>query len=540
MKNSIAVAVAALAVFSGGIFAAGAAETVRKNENRTVMLGETSLFDAASPIADFESPSPNVRVVRQGGKSLSVTGLQAGTAEVKAKDESGEVTAVWNVTVIDSLMSVVKALGRDLEDVPEVDISINNRKICLRGEISKVKNWDLYRKVVARYSSDVIDYVVFSPGKELFASFTELLAKSGFGVVEEASADKPGTVEMNYAAGTLTITGYFVNKKDVEVVEKLVKRQSWLTAEGAERKDGSVLCYLNLEVVDRLIDVGVVVVTLDKDAVDKFGNIGTEGKVLDFDIVARFAKVFNSNYDPQLLSDEFQSGGRYAHATVKSDISGVLQFLAENKLTIGRRSGHVTFNSNGGIDATGVGTGSYEKGGQMTVKLMGATTGSSTTIDYGFRVDVKGQLVNEDEVRLELDLESSQAPVANDEGDYLQEKINTKMPISCNIGETVIISGSHDLSKQQSGPNGYAFLRYIPVINWFAAGSSNTSQDFYTLFLVSPQYADEPEPLNKAPSEETRDIERKVNRPLAKEVKKHVEAQGRWWECFYFWRWFED
>jgi len=539
MKNSIAVAVAALAVFSGGIFAAGAAETVRKNESRTVMLGETSLFEAANPIADFESLSPNIRVVRQGGKSLSVTGLQAGTAEVKAKDESGEVTAVWNVTVIDSLMSVVKALGRDLEDVPEVDISINNRKICLRGEISKVKNWELYRKVIAHYSSDVVDYVVFSPGKELIKSFTELLASSGFGVVDEASPDKPGTVELNYAAGTLTITGYFVNKKDMEVVEKLVKRQSWLTTEGAERKDGSVLCYLNLEVVDRLVDVGVVVVTLDKAAVDTFGNPSADGKVLDFNIVGRFAKIFNSNYDPQLLTSDFQSGGRYAHATLKSDINGVLQFMAENNMTLGRRSGHVTFNSNGGIDASGSGVGSYQKGGQMTMKLTGAITGSSTTVDYGFRVDVKGQLVNEDEVRLELDLESSQAPIPYN-GEYLQEKITTKMPVSCNIGETVIISGSHDMSQTKSGPDGYAFLRYIPVINWFAAGSRNDSQDYYTLILVSPQYADEPEPLRKAPSEETRDIERKVNRPLAQEVKKHIEAQSNWWECFYFWRWFED
>ena len=136
---------------------------------------------------------------------------------------------------------------------------------------------------------------------------------------------------------------------------------------------------------------------------------------------------------------------------------------------------------------------------------------------------------------LELELEKSLAPIKQDE-DYFQRSAKTATEILCPLNQTAVIAGQKDLTYTSSGPSGYAFLRHIPVINWFTSSEEEQSEEMLLLILVSPRIANSNVQMTSIPSDETREVEPAVSRSIEEKNEKIREQESRsWFEKMFTW-----
>ena len=208
-------------------------------------------------------------------------------------------------------------------------------------------------------------------------------------------------------------------------------------------------------------------------------------------------------------------------------MKGSLVFFGNNGISDFRDAGHVTITNNSKNFA------SYENGGTLNVKVYGQDTAELKPIDFGLKLKVRGGLIRSDEVRLELDLEKSLAPIKQDE-DYFQRSTKTRAEILCPLNKTAVIAGQKELTYSNSGPSGYAFLRHIPVINWFTSSEEDQGEEMTFLILVSPRIANSKVKMTSIPSAETAGVEDSVSRSVNERSRKVQEQE----EASWFWKMF--
>ena len=425
-----------------------------------------------------------------------------------------------------------KAICRDLDEIAGIEFSRNNTSVRIVGEISDPDGWAAYRRVVGRYSGLIADYVTFRPGTKLIEALRQQIASLGFEIVERASPDRPGTISFEYKSGVLRLEGWFLSDQDVAAVRGVVGMQRWLAAgEQSQGQDGRVPCEMRLEVVDRLVDVGIVFVSVDRTLSEQFGNAVANGRILDFELAANFARKLKDFLPSIGTGDQGQGNGGYVR--VSSDSQGVIDAFAQDKKLVMRASGHATLNTRDMSQRA-----RYHKGGQMLLKVEGQLAGGDVKeVEYGLTIDCGGRFIRGDEVALDLKLEQSGKPQREtDSNDYDQKKVDAKAQIACRLGQTVILSGSHEVSDSETGPSGFMFLRKIPFVGWVFAGGASDRSDEHYLILVSPTLLENDCRLETKPSAENEGIDREVKPLLQKDV---IDSVGvwRWYEVFYFWKW---
>lgn len=425
-----------------------------------------------------------------------------------------------------------KAICRDLDAVAGIEFSRNNTCVRIVGEITDPDIWDAYRRVVDRYKHLIADYVTFRPGSKLIDSLRRQISSFGFEIVERASPDTPGAISFAYEAGILRLTGWFLSEQDIAAVRGVIGMQRWLVADKNDRDAGGrVPCELRLEVVDRLIDVGIVFVTVDRSAAEHFGNMVADGRILDFEFAGNLVRHIK-DFIPEIgTSDQGQKDGGYAR--VSSDVQGVIEAFAEDKTFVARSSGHTTLNTREMSKRS-----RYHKGGKMILKVPGQLAGGDVKeVEYGLMVDCAGRFIRKDEIVLDLNLEQSEKPQKEkDTADYDQKKVTSRAQVACCLGQTIVLAGSHEVSNNETGPSGFMFLRKIPVLGWFFSSGAEDRHDEHYLILVSPTLLANDVQVAEKPSAENEKIDSEVKPLLQKDV---VERAGvwRWYEVFYFWKW---
>lgn len=425
-----------------------------------------------------------------------------------------------------------KAICRDLDEISGIEFSRNCSSVRIVGEITDPDIWDAYRRVVDRYRQLIADYVTFRPGSKLIVSLQQQIASLGFEIVKRASPDSPGSVAFDYDAGILRLTGWFLSEQDISAVRGVIGMQRWLVAEKNDKDaDGRVPCELRLEVVDRLIDVGIVFVAIDRSAAEHFGNMVADGRILDFELAGNLVRHIK-DFIPEIgTSDQGQQDGGYAR--VSSDVKGVIEAFAEDKTFVARTSGHTTLNTREMSKRS-----RYHKGGKMILKIPGQLAGGDVKeVEYGLVVDCAGRFIHKDEIVLDLNLEQSEKPQKEkDSADYDQKKVTSNAQVACRLGQTIVLAGSHEVSDNETGPSGFMFLRKIPVLGWFFSSGAEDRHDEHYLILVSPTLLANDVQLDVKPSAENEKIDLEAKPLLQKDV---VERAGvwRWYEVFYFWKW---
>ena len=507
-----------LFVFLGGVSAGEAlpATGMRVSlppESISISTGEIRKFEVPFPIEQYKSSTGNVRINNVNGRTFELEGVSPGDSLITISAQS--MNKNFHVAVSSAVMPVYRELSRELSVLSEVTIEFSDNILALRGEITRIEHWEYFRRVIRRYEKNCRNYVVFRPGPALFEELKKIFAAAGYKVVDKTSPDCPGQLSFQISNGVLTVSGYLLCESDIVAVKQILASQKWLSPEW----NGNVLhAETALSIADTQLDVGIVFVGVTRTQLERLGNSSADGTVLSWNLIAWFRALAGGA--PEGIANASRGKGLYS--MFNTTLKGSLLFFGSNGISDFRDAGHLTITNNSRNYAT------YENGGTLNVKIYGQDVAELKPIDFGLKLKARGGLVRANMVRLELELEKSLAPVKQEE-DYFQRSTKTKIEILCPLDKTAVIAGQKELSYSNSGPNGYAFLRHIPVVNWFMASEEKQGEEMQMLILVCPQLTNQLPQMTETPSSETAGVEKQVSDSVRDKSRKVREREKSNW-----------
>ena len=175
---------------AGLVFAAAA-----ESENISVPLKGIVILTPGFRASDLNITDKNIISAEQiANDQIRVTGLAVGKSDLHVT--SGSISKLYTVTVNDNVREVFNSIRKDLDSLPEVEISINGNRVVLKGEISSVDGWELLQKVLPSYGANVSNLTSFRPAPEIMLSLKKLLEKSGFKIVQDITDLSPGSLSL--------------------------------------------------------------------------------------------------------------------------------------------------------------------------------------------------------------------------------------------------------------------------------------------------------------------------------------------------------
>jgi type II secretory pathway component GspD/PulD (secretin) len=529
--SGLAAWVAAVVILLGG-WAWGAPGD---GERVAVNIGAIQVVDLPFAVQGFRVTDPAlVRAEAMGERQLRIMGLKAGATDMQVTGNNGE-TALFSITVVENIKEILNALKKDLDTVPEVELAVNRDRIVVKGELSNVGNWETLQKVLKAYDAkQYLDLTTFRPAPEVMLGLKSALEKAGVKVMEGDQSAPPGAVSLKYNKDTLFMSGTFYSPQDVARVQDIVASQDWLVirkaGEASQRAAGDVKvnAVLNLRIEPVMVEVDVVYVGITDSQNEQLGvNLAKQGLLAINAATAGFYGNINKGGSGW--------GGGYA---VRSNLQGVLNFMAKEGVSRFRSAGHLTFKSgdspqwrlfhSGGTIKAQTGGSSTASGGGGDKIAVSTGNGSLQDIDYGLIMRVKGGLENAQTAGLEVELELS-APELMDNGDYNLKRNRVSTNVECPLGNTVVLGGMKDLVESTATPSGVPFLRSVPVIQWFFSEKTSDVRQQQVLVLISAQLAPGFQP-SKPVSDETKNTVEKAAQPSKERLKE--DHKGR--NYFYF------
>ena len=500
MRYISTVVFAAASFFTATLSAQLADQLFLPPEKVNLEVGQQKVLELPFAIQEHQTESSKFKVIKAENNHLTVEGTVPGTGSITLGGRS--VKKVFTITVSGSLTPLYHAIARELAGVSGVTVTLTERAILLQGTISAVSEWNYFNKVANSYAGSCSNYVRFQPGPELFDQLKKEITAAGFRIADKISPDRPGEIKFAYSGDAFTVSGFLFCSEDLQRVEKILGAQTWLDSNWNKN---ALQLKKDLRVSDCQFDVNVVFVGLSKNQVERMGNSQASGTLLSWDLAAWFR-------------DFTGTGGtgtraRGTHSYLNTDMKGALAFFGENGVSDFRDAGHLTVTNNSPAAAE------FSNGGRLQVKISNEQSSALKPINFGLKMKISGGFVRANEVRLNLDLEKSLTPVKQD-GDYFQRSTSTKAQIRCTLGKTVVIAGQKENTYTGNGPTGYAFLRHVPVLNWFLAHEDEVETEMYYLILVYPQLKKPAPAMQSPPAAETAGLEVKV----AEKVKKREKA----------------
>lgn len=453
----------------------------------SVSVGKMELINVPFPIQGFRMADQSlVKVETLGPQQLRLMGLKAGSTDLQVTGE-GSVSALFAVTVLENINAVLAAVKRDLDTVPEVDVTINLGRVMLKGEVSNIDHWKYLQKVVELYRESVANLVSFQPTPEVMLSLKAAFEKAGIKVQDaEGGAMAPGAVSLKFSGNNIFISGSVYSQKDKDRIVQIIEAQNWLTLanKAEEKKDGAavapapadsladvrVKAILNLEVVPTMLEMDVMFVGVTDKEEQQIGvNLAKAGLI----VVNSLSAGFQGNLDNN-------SSGWSGTYSINSGLAGSLKFFAGNGPGRIQTAGHMTFKNDAPEWRI------YHSGGTLKIKVSSRDVTSLQDIDYGLIMKVKGGLLDSKTAAVDVNLELSYPVPVGADYDLKRNRIETTL--NCPIGQTMVLGGMKSL-VEQSSTEGVPFLRSVPAISWFFSEKDRVQTENKVLILLSPQIA---------------------------------------------------
>ena len=482
-------------------------------EQVSITVGEKRVLNLPFAIESCKSDSSNVKIERVAGATFEVSGASPGQAVITVL--AGGLEKEYHVTVYNSTLQTYQELGRLLEEIPEVTLQMYDGGLVLRGIITQPVHWDYFRRIMQTYNNRCNNYVSFIPDTRLISDLKKQLTEAGFPVEEKSGPDYPGKLTMNLTGTVLTVRGSLYSEQGIQTVQSILSAQRWLDSEW---NGNNVSLKTDLRIAPTQIDLGIVFVGVTKTQLERLGNSQADGTVLTWDVIGWFKALYGGTLDAFDSHGSQHAGGS---ATLQSNLKGSLMFFGNNGIADFRDAGHITLTSNGGEST-------FENGGTRQVMVYGQDSADLKEIEFGLKYKAQAYLQEDKTVKLDLELERSLPPV-RDDNDYVQSKSKTKTSLLCPLGQTAIIAGQKELTFSHEGPSGYAFLRHIPVLNWFTSFEEDKGEEVQMLILVSPELMHQDTQLAARPSEENATLEKDVFEQVSEENQKVLENEKKTW-----------
>ena len=478
-----------------------------------VTVGKMTVVDTPFAVKGFRVADTAVtKVEKHGERKLRVLGLKPGTTDLQVTGGEG-LSLIFTVTVQENVKAVYAAIMRDLDTVPEVDISINMGRVTIRGEVSSIDHWKYLLRVLALYKGSVVNLATFRPAPEVMLGLKDALKKTGFIIKEESdkTALKPGELSLKFGGNNIYIGGTVYSKNDLAKLYNVLKGQAWLVTEkdkkGPEGTDVKLLANVNVTVIPTMIELDTVFAGVTDQEASQIGvNLAKAGLIAIDSTAAAFKGTVGKDRHGAW-------GGSY---TINSGLKGALKFFAGSGPGRLNTAGHMVFRNDSPDWKV------YHSGGTLKVKTATNEKIGLDDIDYGLIMKVKGGLADRTSASLDVKLELSYPVPVGTDYDVKKNKIETS--VLCPVGHTIVMGGMKSLIEQTSH-DGVPFLRSIPILQWLFSESKKERQESNILILMSPQIAGAAK-ATRPVSDKTISTERESLMPV-KERQKEVKKKRR-------------
>lgn len=488
-----------------------ALSAVADSEKVSLVIGSTKSLTVPFVIESF-------RVIPAGSEKITVEALESQLrvvavqeGEVNVVASGGGMSREYAITVKSNLTKVLKQLRADLDALTELDISLNDDRIVIKGTVTDPDHWAVFQRVLPHYSGKCVNFAVFRPSSETIINLKKMLADAGFAFSSDGVPPKPGELQMQVSTDAIVITGELYSQTDIDRINRILATQTWLSTAGSA-SGGKIKGVVNLHVIETILQVDVVYVGLNENEGHSEGTGGGAPSI---------GNAMSAFYD-------IVAGKGDGTATISGSMPETITFLRNNGVTRTYNAGHVSFANN---DPTG---GELHTGGTIYAKVNGIENGSLQNIEYGLKINVKGGLVSPTRVKLTLELTNSQM-LSRDEDAYDLAEDTTKQTVFCDLGKTLAVAGGKKL-MESTAKSGLPVLRNTPVLQWFVSGDSNSGSGTRLLILVCPRLASHnPDVQIEIPLEqETATTKKDAEETNAERIEKKKKFQG----ALYFLNWF--
>ena len=434
-------------------------------EKITMTLGSLKVIDLPF-VMDNYRPSTRgiIRIENFTEKQLRIIAEKQGICELEVS--GGGLTRLYSISVVDNISEILKQLQNDLDTLPELDISINQDYIVIRGDVSNIANWEHLQQVLEnqRFKGCTQNYAKFRPAPEIMLNLRNLLTQSGFKVINTPVPKEVGEIALLYTNNVMHVSGNVYQQGDIETINNILSTQPWLSMDKEKDDKGKVRLIVNLKVVPTTLWIDIVFVALSKDNADSIGA----------NSVPTISTAFSSFYDivhGRGMDNIAQFGG---------NMNSTIRFLASNGVTRMYDAGTVVLRSG---DPQGT---TQHIGGTKYVKVSGSENGSLQNIEYGLKLTVKGGLISKDKVDLQFDLSNNGAitMAGGDSFDQSQEQVKSSMV--CDLDSTVVLGGYKKI-VQSTMKSGMPILRTFPVLEWFVSEDKDNNEELNLLILARPR-----------------------------------------------------
>ncbi len=489
------------------VLAVFAAET----EKFSLTVGAVKVIDLPFALESYRLSSKDKVTVEEINKQqLRVIGVKLGECNLTVTGAG--VSIDYSISVKGNINNVLKRLRTDLETLPELDISVNQDYIVIKGTVSNPTNWNLLKKVLPLYGDTVHSFAVFRPTPETMLNLKKMLVEQGgFEFVQDGQQPQLGQLDMKITPDAVVISGELCSQDSIAKIKQILSTQTWLdlSDNNPSPDSGKIRGIVNLSVVQTLLDVEIVYVAVNESDADSFG-----AGAPDFSLNIRY------------LYDAVMGKAATNNLTFGAGMAPTLKFLASNGITRTYSAGHITFANH---DEKG---GSLHTGGTVSIKVSGSDNGSLQDINYGLTMKVKGGLISPNRVKLDLDLSNTGA--VNAGGDMFDRSTDsTQQVVYCDLDKTLVLAGSKKISQGISN-SGLPGLRNTPVLKWFVSTDAGSKNDTRLVILVCPRIAGQSTDVEiEVPLEaESKDVYKTGTGDL-KEKKEKEDAAKPWYK-----RWF--
>jgi len=411
------------------------------------------ILPAKSEIVRVEASESNIRIManKVGEVSLLVFG--------------GGLQKDYTISVKSNLAKTLKQIRRDLDEITELDVSIYEDRIIIKGTVTDPAHWQIFQKVIPHYADKCVNYAVFKPSAETIINLKKMLSDAGFKFTPEGSTPQTGELQLNVSVDSVVLSGELYSPSEVIKIQQILASQTWLAVNGnPDASKGQVRGIVNLSVIESVLQVDVVYAGI----VEKEGHSeGTGGGAPSMSM------------GMSVIYDIIAGKDSKSSAQFGGSMPETVSFLRNNGVTRTYDAGHVSFVNN---DPNG---GELHTGGTIYAKVSGIENGSLQNIDYGLKINVKGGLVSPTRAKLTLDLTNSEM-VGSSGDSYDMAENTTKQTIYCDLDKTIVLAGSKKMMENTTR-SGLPILRNTPVIKWFVAGDNESYTETRLLILISPR-----------------------------------------------------
>lgn len=480
-------------------------------------------------------------VLPQGASSVQLTAKGRGgeSSVIQFSEEMGPgVLLTVNIQGGGDLDKLARALNLRLSSsaIDGLEVSKGSNTLIVEGSISNPSDWKKFEDIckLQDFRGRIESLVEFSVDPATIGALRRELIEEGLNLADVGARPKEGQISLRYQHNILSLDGVVYSSKDIDTVNRVLKRQSWLEIVKEPKNASTAMiaqAVVNLDVDDSLLELGVAFVVVSKSEATKLES--------DYDLALK--GVWGGISDFLFGGSGARQHGKWNDFTINAGLSSSLSMLAENKVSRERQYGTIRFHANGDPGKT------LHIGG--TLKVMPDASGDGPApeaqdFEYGFKiVNRNSHRINADMAEADIEIEIKGEPYSSDlilgkNSNVRQETRRDYPTVRVPLGKTVAVAGYEHLVETTVPPSGIPLLRHIPILSWFTSSRGESSKDYALLFLVSIRQVDVESEAPMVENTPMKDITLDANRPNQERIDEEAEKKKKFHGCWTPLNWF--